>query len=40
MDANQFKRNRRGRNLALAAVLAGLIVLFYIMTIVRLGGAQ
>lgn len=29
---------QRGRNLALALVLIGLVVLFFAMTIVRLGG--
>jgi hypothetical protein len=35
-DAND--RRRRGRNLALGAVLLGLVVLFYVMTVVRFGG--
>lgn len=34
------KRRRRGRNLALGAVLIGLVVIFYVMTFVRLGGAS
>jgi hypothetical protein len=29
----------RARNLALFALLMGLVVLFYVMTIVRMGGA-
>ena len=33
-----FKRARRMRNYAIAGVLLFLVVLFYIMTIVRLGG--
>jgi predicted nucleic acid-binding Zn ribbon protein len=32
------KRRMRQRNLALLAVLVGLIVLFYLLTIVHLGG--
>ena len=32
------KRRIRTRNLALLAVLVGLIVLFYLITVVRLGG--
>jgi len=31
-------RARRRRNIALAFVLVGLVVLFFLMTIVRLGG--
>ena len=29
------KKSRRGRNIALGLVLAGLVVIFYIMTIVK-----
>jgi hypothetical protein len=32
------KRRLRARNIAVAAVLFGLIVLFYLITIFRLGG--
>ncbi len=32
-------RRQRGKNLALLAVLGGLVVLFYFVTIVRMGGA-
>lgn len=31
------KRRRRARSLAIAAVLAGLVLLFYAVTIVKLG---
>jgi hypothetical protein len=31
-------RRKRARNLALLAVLVGLIALFYVLTIVRMGG--
>ena len=31
-------RERRKRSIALALVLGGLVVLFFLMTIVRLGG--
>ncbi|KIQ01791.1 protoheme IX farnesyltransferase [Agrobacterium tumefaciens] len=31
------KRSRRGRNIALGIVLAGLVVLFYIITIIKIG---
>jgi predicted nucleic acid-binding Zn ribbon protein len=32
------KRRQRKRSLAIAWILAGLVVLFFIVTIVRLGG--
>ena len=34
----QRERRRRMRSIAIALVLAGLVVLFYVATIVRLGG--
>ena len=36
----QFKRARRGRNVALALVLAALVALFYAITIVKVGAAN
>jgi hypothetical protein len=33
------KRRRRARNVALACVLGGLVVLFYLLTVFKLGGA-
>ncbi len=32
------KKSRRGRNIALGIVLAALVVLFYIITIIKIGG--
>ncbi|MBB6507514.1 hypothetical protein F4695_000846 [Rhizobium soli] len=32
------KKSRRSRNVALGLVLAGLVVLFYVMTLVKVGG--
>jgi len=32
------KKSRRNRNIALGLVLAALVVLFYIMTLVKIGG--
>ncbi|QCI98521.1 hypothetical protein [Agrobacterium larrymoorei] len=32
------KRSRRGRNIALGVVLAALVVLFYVITIIKIGG--
>ncbi|MGB3874476.1 MAG: hypothetical protein WA980_01340 [Shinella zoogloeoides] len=34
------KKARRGRNIALGAVLLGLVVLFYIVTLVKFGGGM
>ena len=34
----RFERARRMRNLAIAGILLFLVVLFFLMTIVRLGG--
>jgi hypothetical protein len=36
--SDQHKRHRT-RNLAVGAVLVGLVVLFYVLTMVRMGGA-
>ena len=35
---DDLRRRRKGRNLALLAVLGGLAILFYVITIVRMGG--
>lgn len=32
------KRSRRGRNIALGVVLAALVVLFYVITVIKIGG--
>ena len=37
--AEEMVRMRRSRNIALVAAIAGLAVLFFVMTIVRMGGA-
>ena len=34
------KKARRGRNVALGAVLLGLVVLFYIVTLVKFSGGM
>jgi hypothetical protein len=36
-EEEQFKRARKGRNIALALVLGALVVLFYAITIVKTG---
>lgn len=33
------KKSRRGRNIALGVVLAVLVVLFYVVTLVKISGA-
>ena len=37
---SEMHRKRRGRNIALLIVLAGLVVLFYVITIVKMGGSH
>lgn len=32
------KKSRRGRNIALGIVLAALVILFYVVTMIKLGG--
>ncbi len=34
---SDLQRKRRGRNIALGLVLAGLVALFYVITIVKMG---
>ncbi len=36
--SEEQKRRRRNRSVAIAWVLAGLVALFFVVTIVRLGG--
>ena len=37
--AEEMQAMRKGRNVALLLVIAGLAVLFFVLTIVRIGGA-
>jgi hypothetical protein len=37
-DAQEFARRRKSRNRAMLVVLLALVVLFYAMTIARMGG--
>jgi hypothetical protein len=39
-DRDDGDRKRRGRNLALAGVLLAVVVLFYILTFVRMGSGS
>ena len=34
----EFQRRRRGRNIALALVLLAFVVLFYLITVVKIAG--
>jgi hypothetical protein len=36
--SDEQRRRQRGRNIALAAVLVGLVALFYVITMVRIAG--
>ncbi len=38
-DSREFHRKRRARNWAIAGVLVAVIVLLYVVSLVRLGGA-
>ena len=38
MDGDERRRRQRSRNIALAVLLFGLVLLFYLITLVRLGG--
>jgi hypothetical protein len=37
-ERSRFERRRRGRNLALLALLVGVVVLLYVLPFVRMGG--
>jgi hypothetical protein len=38
MDERERQRRLRGKNLAIAGVLFAMVALFYLITIVRMGG--
>ena len=40
MTGAEFVRKRRTKNIAIALGIVALYVLFYVVTVVRLGGAQ
>lgn len=40
MPLSEEHKKRRGRNFALAAVLLGLVVLFFFITIAKMGGGS
>ena len=37
--ASEMQRMRKGRNLVLLGIIAGLAALFYVLTLVKIGGA-
>lgn len=37
VSAQEHRRRRRAKNLAIALILAGLATLFYVLTLVKLG---
>ena len=38
--ADEMQQMRKKRNLALLAIIAGLVALFYVLTLVKVGGAS
>jgi hypothetical protein len=38
MTDEELRRRQRGKNVALACGLVGLVVLFYLVTVVKIGG--
>ncbi len=39
MTEEELRRRQRGKNVALACGLLGLVLLFYLITLVKIGGA-
>ena len=38
--ASEMQRMRKGRNCVILSIIAGLVVLFYVLTLVKIGGAS
>ena len=38
--AGEMQRMRKGRNFVILGIIAGLVVLFYVLTLVKIGGAS
>lgn len=38
--AEDMQRMQKGRNLAVLGIIVGLVVLFYVLTLVKIGGAS
>ena len=37
--ASEMQRMRKGRNFVILGIIAGLVVVFYVLTLVKVGGA-
>ena len=37
--ASEMQRMRKGRNFVFLGIIAGLVILFYVLTLVKIGGA-
>ena len=38
--ASEMQRMRKGRNFVILGIIAGLVVLFYVLTLVKVGGGS
>ena len=38
--ATEMRRMRKGRNFVILGIIAGLVILFYVLTLVKIGGAS
>ena len=38
--ASEMQRMRKGRNFVILGIIVGLVVLFYVLTLVKIGGAS
>jgi len=38
--ASEMQRMRKGRNFVILGIIAGLVILFYVLTLVKIGGAS
>ena len=38
--ASEMQRMRKGRNFVILGISAGLVILFYVLTLVKIGGAS
>ena len=38
--ASEMQRMRKGRNFVILGIIAGLVVLFYVLTLLKVGGAS
>lgn len=38
--AIEMQRMRKGRNFVILGIIAGLVILFYVLTLVKIGGAS